>query len=84
MADTPHTKITPQDKTFVLQKCVDARGAIGAAFAYTDTQQPFAYVHMLSAFAELLCFFNTVYVALAWRAAQHNNDAPVQFVQARR
>lgn len=29
-------------------KCMDARGGIGATFAYLDTQLPFMYVHLLA------------------------------------
>ena len=37
----------------VMDKCMKARGSIGTALAFIDTQQPFPYVHLLSLITDL-------------------------------
>eukprot|EP00928_Gymnodinium_smaydae_P038102 TRINITY_DN26349_c0_g2_i1.p1 TRINITY_DN26349_c0_g2~~TRINITY_DN26349_c0_g2_i1.p1 ORF type:complete len:402 (+),score=34.03 TRINITY_DN26349_c0_g2_i1:23-1228(+) len=41
-------------------QCTRARGAIGACFAYLDTQLPYAYVHLLGTVVNLLIYINAV------------------------
>ena len=48
----------------VMQKCMAARGAIGSALAYIDTQQPYPYVHLLAILTDLALVVNAMYVGL--------------------
>eukprot|EP00930_Biecheleria_cincta_P101994 TRINITY_DN93656_c0_g1_i1.p1 TRINITY_DN93656_c0_g1~~TRINITY_DN93656_c0_g1_i1.p1 ORF type:complete len:430 (+),score=47.63 TRINITY_DN93656_c0_g1_i1:62-1351(+) len=54
--------------------CRKARGAIGQAFAYTDTQVPFRYVHFLSLLIWVHNFFQAVNSALVMAHAVKNRD----------
>ena len=45
----------------VMGKCAEARGAIGLTLAYTDTQLPFAYVHLLASVTHLTLLVNALF-----------------------
>ena len=45
----------------VMTKCAEARGAIGLTLAYTDTQLPFAYVHLLASVTHLTLLVNALF-----------------------
>lgn len=57
------TKISngPYLEPLVMEKCMGARGGIGLCLAYVDTQQPFAYVHLLTTLADVAILCNAFY-----------------------
>ena len=48
----------------VMEKIVAGRGSIGAGMAHVDTQQPFAYVHMLGLMSWVTLIINALYAGL--------------------
>merc|ERR1712151_522239 len=61
--------------------CRKARGSIGMAFAYTDTQVPFRYVHFLSLIIWMHSMFQAVCSATILAASVRNGDLQVFFVE---
>ena len=47
----------------VMEKCASGRGSIGRTLAFLDTQQPFAYVHLLGILCQFVYLSNGVAIA---------------------
>ncbi len=56
----------------VLKKCAAGRGAIGACLAHLETQQPFAYVHLLGLCIDAAIMLNAISTGLKLASLDHN------------
>ena len=64
----------PTRFNLVMGKCAEARGAIGLTLAYTDTQLPFAYVHLLASVTHLTLLVNALFSGCTLGRTLHDSQ----------